>query len=72
MKVNRDASKKQIKSAYRKLAKEMHPDKNPDDETATEKFQELALAYEVNFLKQWFATPCWVLVPFYGGLKDKQ
>jgi len=45
--VSRSATKKQIKSAYRKLAKTMHPDKNPNDETATEKFQELALAYEV-------------------------
>jgi len=48
LKVKRDATTKQIKSAYRKLAKQMHPDKNPDDETATEKFQELALAYEVS------------------------
>lgn len=45
--IQRDASTKQIKSAYRKLAKQMHPDKNPNDESATEKFQELALAYEV-------------------------
>lgn len=45
--VSRSASTKQIKSAYRKLAKQMHPDKNPNDESATEKFQELALAYEV-------------------------
>jgi len=45
--VSRDATTKQIKSAYRKLAKQMHPDKNPNDESATEKFQELALAYEV-------------------------
>ncbi|CAK8673375.1 dnaJ homolog subfamily B member 11-like [Clavelina lepadiformis] len=47
LQVSKDATTKQIKSAYRKLAKQMHPDKNPDDETATEKFQELALAYEV-------------------------
>ena len=48
LQVKKDATTKQIKSAYRKLAKQMHPDKNPDDESATEKFQELALAYEVN------------------------
>nr|CAB3238719.1 dnaJ homolog subfamily B member 11-like [Phallusia mammillata] len=47
LQVQKDATTKQIKSAYRKLAKQMHPDKNPDDPTATEKFQELALAYEV-------------------------
>lgn len=45
--VSKSASTKQIKSAYRNLARTMHPDKNPDDETATEKFQELAFAYEV-------------------------
>ena len=48
--MKKDATTKQIKSAYRKLAKQMHPDKNPDDESATEKFQELALAYEVFFV----------------------
>uniref|UniRef100_H2ZCH1 DnaJ homolog subfamily B member 11 n=1 Tax=Ciona savignyi TaxID=51511 RepID=H2ZCH1_CIOSA len=47
LQVSKEATTKQIKSAYRKLAKQMHPDKNPDDPTATEKFQELALAYEV-------------------------
>jgi len=45
--VDRKATTKQIKSAYRKLAKEMHPDKNPDDPEANDKFQELAAAYEV-------------------------
>jgi len=44
--VGRSANTNQIKKAYRKLAKEMHPDRNPDDESATEKFQELGLAYE--------------------------
>lgn len=46
--MERDATTKQIKSAYRKLAKQMHPDKNPDDPEASDKFQELALAYEVS------------------------
>ena len=46
--VDRKATTKQIKSAYRKLAKEMHPDKNPDDPEANDKFQELAAAYEVS------------------------
>lgn len=44
--VDRNASKNQIKKAYRKLAKTMHPDRNQDDDTANEKFQDLGAAYE--------------------------
>ena len=36
-----------LKSAFRKLAKELHPDKNPDDKTAEAKFKEAAEAYDV-------------------------
>jgi len=45
--VPRDASTNQIKRAYRKLAMKWHPDKNPDDPTAQEKFQDIGAAYEV-------------------------
>ena len=45
--VSRDASKGSIGSAYRKLAIKYHPDSNPDDEQAVEKFKEAAEAYEV-------------------------
>ena len=45
--VRRDASNREIKKAYRKLAMKWHPDKNPDDPKAQEKFQDLGAAYEV-------------------------
>lgn len=44
--VNKDATLREIKSAYRSLAKVLHPDKNLDDPLAKEKFQDLAAAYE--------------------------
>lgn len=45
--VNEKATKNDIKSAYRKLARQFHPDKNPDDPDAASKFQDLGAAYEV-------------------------
>lgn len=45
--VGRDASEKEIKSAYRKLARKHHPDVNPGDAAAEEKFKEISEAYEV-------------------------
>ena len=45
--VARDASKGAISSAYRKLAIQFHPDTNPDDDMAGDKFKEAAEAYEV-------------------------
>jgi molecular chaperone DnaJ len=45
--VTKTASGEEIKSAYRKLAMKYHPDRNPDDPNAEEKFKEASLAYEV-------------------------
>ncbi|MBP7933462.1 MAG: J domain-containing protein [Phycisphaerae bacterium] len=45
--VSRSATPDQIKSAYRKLAKKFHPDRNPDDKTAESRFKEVQAAYEV-------------------------
>lgn len=45
--VNKNADEAEIKKAYRKLAIKYHPDKNPDDASAEEKFKEAAEAYEV-------------------------
>lgn len=45
--VGRNASEDEIKKAYRKLAKQYHPDLNPGDKTAEEKFKEANEAYEV-------------------------
>ncbi|MEY2467636.1 MAG: molecular chaperone DnaJ [Actinomycetota bacterium] len=44
--VARTATADEIKSAYRRLARELHPDLNPDDAAAHERFKELTVAYE--------------------------
>lgn len=45
--VSRNASEKEIKSAYRKLAKELHPDRNADNPKAAERFSQVTGAYDL-------------------------
>ena len=45
--INKSASAAEIKKAYRKVAIKFHPDKNPDNKEAEEKFKEAAEAYEI-------------------------
>ncbi len=45
--VGKSASIKDIKKAYRKLALQLHPDRNQDDPSAQDKFADLGAAYEV-------------------------
>ena len=45
--VAKNASAEELKKSYRKLAIKYHPDRNPDDDTAENKFKEIAEAYSV-------------------------
>ena len=45
--IKKDASKSEIKKAYRSLVKKWHPDRNPDDSGAEERFKEIQQAYDL-------------------------
>ena len=45
--VERNASEDDIRKAYRKLAMQYHPDRNPNDKQAEERFKEINEAYQV-------------------------
>ena len=47
LEVSRDCSGAQLKKSYRKLAMKFHPDRNPEDKEAEEKFKQINEAYEV-------------------------
>ena len=49
--VSKSADDKEIKKAYRKIAMKYHPDRNPDDKKAEEKFKEAAEAVSYTHLR---------------------
>src|ERR1700750_3320887 len=72
--VPRDASGDDIKSAYRRLARRYHPDVNPDDPTAEDKFKEVGEAYSILSdpqkrarFDQYGTTDDVPSDPFFGG-----
>ena len=55
--LDRHASLEEIKAAYRKLAMQYHPDRNPDNAEAESKFKEIHAAYEILVERKSLFTP---------------
>ncbi len=86
--LNRNASEREIKQAYRRLARQYHPDVNPGDKSAESKFKQINEAYEVlsdsekrrkydQFGDQWqyadqFAKAGWQQAPSWGFSQGKE
>lgn len=81
--ISRNATDKEIKSAFRKLARQFHPDLHPHDEKAESEFKEINEAYEVlsdeakkksyeQYLSYWFKNRYRNSRDFYTENKDKQ
>ena len=60
--VNKSASPEELKSAYRKLAVKYHPDKNPGDKVAEDKFKEASEAYGIPVSYTHLTLPTILLV----------
>ena len=68
--VSKSATPEERKKAYRQLALKYHPDRNPDDKDAEEKFKEAVEAYKVKMDKAFGEGSCKVLkIRKYGGMK---
>lgn len=71
--VSKDASKDDIKKAYRSLAMKYHPDRNPDSKEAEEKFKKISLAYEIiNDPRKVKQSSPFGFNGFGGGFRKKQ
>ena len=81
--ISRNATEKEIKSAFRKLARQFHPDLHPHDEKAESEFKEINEAYEIlsdedkkksyeQFLSYWFKNRDGKSGDFYGENNDKR
>ena len=55
--VGRDATPDEIKNAFRRLARETHPDANPDDPSAEARFREIAEAYRIGDRRRQAPSP---------------
>ena len=65
LELKRNATPAEIKKAYRRLTLQYHPDKNPDDKEALEKFHDVAAAYEALSDPELLLLLFFVFLPFF-------